>query len=157
MLVKEVKNIAQLMTMSSYDEVVVDSTKSLSTVFPGLFSAKAISKPTQLVIIAKGRIIAGTDLNELKEESVFIKGDSVSLLLPPAKVLDAIVNPSQFEIFIEETGWNEKEVNNLKVKARDLIVSRSIQQGLLKKADVKARQIMENFLRSAGFKKISVH
>lgn len=156
MLVKEVKNIAELMTMSSYDEVVVDSTKSLNTVFPGLLSAKVISKPTQLVIIAKGRIIAGTDLNELKEESVFIKGDSVSLLLPPAKVLDAIVNPSQFEIFIEETGWNEKEVNNLKVKARDLIVSRSIQQGLLKKADVKARQIMENFLRSAGFKKISV-
>lgn len=156
MLVKEVKNIAELMTVSSYDEVVVDSTKSLNTVFPGLLSAKVISKPTQLVIIAKGRIIAGTDLKELKEESVFIKGDSVSLLLPPAKVLDAIVNPSQFEIFIEETGWNEKEVNNLKVKARDLIVSRSIQLGLLKKADIKARQIMENFLRSAGFKKISV-
>lgn len=150
------KNIAELMTVSSYDEVVVDSTKSLNTVFPGLLSAKVISKPTQLVIIAKGRIIAGTDLKELKEESVFIKGDSVSLLLPPAKVLDAIVNPSQFEIFIEETGWNEKEVNNLKVKARDLIVSRSIQLGLLKKADIKARQIMENFLRSAGFKKISV-
>lgn len=139
------KNIAELMTVSSYDEVVVDSTKSLNTVFPGLLSAKVISKPTQLVIIAKGRIIAGTDLKELKEESVFIKGDSVSLLLPPAKVLDAIVNPSQFEIFIEETGWNEKEVNNLKVKARDLIVSRSIQLGLLKKADIKARQIMENF------------
>lgn len=149
------KSIAQLMTMSSYDEVVVDSAKSLSTAIPG-FGDEAIEKRPQLVVIANGQIIAGIDLQELDDKKIYIAGDSVSVSLPAAKILDAIVNPSQYEIFIEEKGWEPAEVNALKVRARDFMIERSLRQGLLKKAGAKAKMIMENFLRSAGFKRINV-
>lgn len=155
-LVKEMKNIAQLMTMSSYDEVVVDSSKSWSADFPGFSGEKSISSKSQLVVIAKGQIVAGIDLQELDQNKIVLAGDSVSITLPKAKVLDAIVNPSQYEIFIEEKGWEPGEVNSIKVRARDQMIDRALRQGLLTKADTKARMIMENFLRSAGFKKISV-
>lgn len=149
------KSIAQLMTMSSYDEVVVDSAKSLSTPIPG-FGEEAVAKSSQLVVIANGQIVAGVDLQELDEKKIYIDGDSVSVTLPAVKILDAIVNPSQYEIFIEENGWEPAEVNTLKVRARDLMIERSLRQGLLKKAGIKAKMIMENFLRSTGFKRISV-
>lgn len=155
-LVKEMKNIAQLMTMSSYDEVVVDSSKSWSAEFPGFSAEKSISSKSQLVVIAKGQIVAGIDLQELDQNKIVLAGDSVSITLPKAKVLDAIVNPSQYEIFIEEKGWEPGEVNSIKVRARDQMIDRALRQGLLTKADTKARMIMENFLRSAGFKRISV-
>jgi Protein of unknown function (DUF4230) len=155
-LVKEMRNIAQLMTMSSYDEVVVDSAKSLSAELPGFSDGDAIQKSSQLVVIANGQIVAGIDLQELDETKIHIEGDSVSVTLPQSKILDAIVNPSQYEIFIEEKGWEPEEVNAIKVKARDNMIERALQQGLLKKADAKARMIMENFLRSAGFKRINV-
>lgn len=155
-LIKEVKNIAQLMTMSSYDEVVVDSSKSVTAQIPGLTAAGSLEKESQLVIIGKGQVVAGIDLQELDEKRIYLKDDSVSIILPPAKVLDAIVNPSQYEIFIEEKGWEAADVNQLKILARDIMVQRSVQQGLLKKADAKARMIMENFLKSIGFKRISV-
>lgn len=150
------KSIAQLMTMSSYDEVVVDSAKSLSSAIPGFSDGDAIEKRSQLVVIANGQIVAGVDLQELDEKKIFIDGDSVSVSLPAAKILDAIVNPSQYEIFIEEKGWEPAEVNALKVRARDNMIERSLRQGLLKKAGTKAKMIMENFLRSAGFKRINV-
>jgi hypothetical protein len=155
-LVKEVKNIAQLMTMASFDEVVVDSSKVMVSSIPGLGVAGEMEKKSELVIIGKGQIVAGINLEELDEKKIYLKDDSVSITLPRAKVLDAIVNPSQYEIFIEEKGWSPQEVNNLKIQARDRMVQRSISQGLLKKADAKAKMIMESFLRSAGFKKVYV-
>jgi Protein of unknown function (DUF4230) len=154
-LIKEVKNIAQLMTMSSYDEVVVDTTKLVGPDFPATVINGGIKK-TQLVIIAKGQIIAGIDLLKLDDKKIFLQNDSVSITLPAAEVLDAIVNPSQFEIFIEEKGWSSQELSNLKVSARQLMIKRASEQGLLIKASTKAKIIMEAFLRSAGFKKISV-
>lgn len=154
-LVKEIKNIAQLMTMSSYDEVVVDTTKFTAPSFPSAVITGGAQK-SQLVIIAKGQLIAGIDLQELNEKKIFLKADSVSIALPTTKILDAIVNPSQFEIFIEEKGWNPSEVNNLKVSARNQMIARAITQGLLVKAKEKTRLIMENFLRSLGFKKIVI-
>jgi Protein of unknown function (DUF4230) len=155
-LVKEMKNIAQLMTMSSYDEVVVDSSKTFATSIPGFSKEIGLEKKSQLVIIAKGQIVAGIDLQKLDESKIFIQADSVAITLPKAEVLDAIVNPSNYEIFIEEKGWQSTEVNSIKVKARNNMIERAMKQGLLKKADLKAKMIMENFLRSAGFKKISV-
>ncbi len=144
------------MTMTSFDEVVVDSSKKTEGGIPGLAASTNEEVSSEIVIIGKGQVVAGIDLLELDERKIYLKDDSVSITLPRAKVLDAIVNPSQYEIFIEEKGWNPEEVNHLKVQARDMMVKRSVDQGLLKKADTKAKMIMENFLRSAGFKRISV-
>jgi Protein of unknown function (DUF4230) len=155
-LVKEMKSIAQLMTMSSYDEVVVDSSKSLAAQIPGFSGSGGLSKNVQIVIIAKGQIVAGIDLEQLDENKIYLNNDSVSITLPKARVLDAIANPSQYEIFIEEKGWEPDEMRRIKVKARDMMIERALRQGILVKANAKGKIIIENFLRSAGFKKISV-
>lgn len=157
-LVKEIKSIAQLMTIANYDEVVADSSKVTEVSVPGFAgSSDGIQKENEVVLIAHGKIVCGTDLAALDEKSIFLKGDSVSLKMPPAKVLEAIVNPSDLEIFIESGSWAPDEINRLKVKAREKMISRATEMGLLAKATVRNKTVMENFLRIAGFKRINLY
>lgn len=155
-MVREVKNIAQLMTVAAYDEVVMDTAKTVTASVPSLFGNVKGESKAQLVLIGRGRVIAGVDLQKLKEEDIYIKADSVSIQLPPAEVLEAIANPSDFEIFSEDGEWPPAEVSMIKIRTKEKMVQRSVQQGLLQKAGSKAVSIMENFLRSAGFKRIHV-
>lgn len=156
-VITQMKSIAQLMTISSYDEVVVDSTKKTLLQLPGLINQPIIPQNSSLVIIAQGQIIAGIDLSEIQQKDVYVRDDSVAIKLPPPKILDVIVNPSQYEIFIEEGGWLPDEVSNLKVKAKQIMIDRFLNNGTLAKANQQAAMIMENFLRTSGFKKVTLY
>lgn len=109
-LIKEIKELAELTTMVSIDEVVVDSI----TANPALLAIKSITGLSlnplspgydQLVLICKGRVTAGTDLAAIGPADIFHKGDSVSLGLPPARILGVIINPTGVETFIENGEW----------------------------------------------------
>ena len=161
-LVKEINNLAQLITISAYNEIAMDSTKSGWKLFnnpliPNLLNLPNIKEPDQkLVLIGKGKILAGVNLSKLTATDVFVKDDSVSVILPKAEILQVILNPSGFEVF-EETGtWTDNEVKAVKIRLRDQLVANALQQNILSKASAKAIIMMENFLRAAGFKKVRV-
>jgi hypothetical protein len=157
-LVENIRDMSQLITIVSFDEVVVTQ----DDVHEGRFIDNFLRNPSfdpmkkKISVIVKGRIFAGMDLKDLKEKDLFVKNDSVSIILPPVKVLDAIVNPSDYEIFIEEGRWETEEVNKLVIAARERMLKRAQEKGLLIKAKTKAKAVMESFFRSVGFKKIAV-
>jgi hypothetical protein len=157
-LVENIRDMSQLITIVSFDEVVVTQ----DDVHDGRFIDNFLRNPSfdpmkkKISVIVKGRIFAGMDLKDLKEKDLFVKNDSVSIILPPVKVLDAIVNPSDYEIFIEEGRWETEEVNKLVIAARERMLKRAQEKGLLIKAKTKAKAVMESFFRSVGFKKIAV-
>jgi hypothetical protein len=160
-LIKEIRPLAQLTTVTAYDELVMDSVKYNP---PGL-ADKLLHMATpipintnydELVIIARGRVIAGTDLDKLTAADLFVEKDSASIVLPQATLLDVIINPSDFETFSEKGIWESEEVNFVKESARSVMQTRAIRQGILQKANLQAVIIMRNFLLAAGFKKISV-
>lgn len=161
-LIKQINELAQLCTVTIFDEVVVDSAEirkksAIETLLPDLsaFGALPITG-RRMVIIARGKIIAGTDLKKLQPGSVFIQKDSVSLTLPPAEILDVIMNPADIETFSEVGEWNDKEITAVKIKARNKMIDRAMKQQVLEKADERSMMLMENFLRGTGFKKIKV-
>ncbi|MCC6287836.1 MAG: DUF4230 domain-containing protein [Chitinophagaceae bacterium] len=161
-LIKQINELAQLCTITVFDEVVTDSSEirkksTIEVLLPDLsdFGTLPVTG-RRIVIIAKGKIIAGTDLKKLQPQSVFIQKDSVSLTLPAAEILDAIINPSDIEIFSEVGVWNDREITAVKIKARNKMIDRAIQQQVLNKADERSIMLMENFLRGAGFKKVFV-
>ncbi len=162
-LIKEIRSIAELVTITSLDEVVVDSLvynrraaffDAVRVVTPLVFLP---SPQKQLVLIGRGKVLAGIDLQQLDTSHLFINADTISLALPPAKILEAIINPSDFETFEERGTWNDKEVTLVKLKARRKMIDRALQQGILERANKKAIAIMENFLRNAGYKKVQVY
>jgi len=161
-LVKEINNLAQLVTIAAYDEIAIDSIKAGWKLFnnpliPGLVNLPNLKKPDEkLIIIGKGKIMAGINLAKLAASDVYVKKDSVSVILPNAEILQVILNPSGFEIFEEKGKWSDDEMKAVKVKARDRLIDKALQQNILQKAAAKGKLMMENFLTAAGFKKISV-
>lgn len=159
-LISEIKELAEMITVTSFDEVVVDSVKaSKYDVINNLtgFSVPTLSPtPDRLVIIAKGKVLAGTDLSGLMPDDIYVKDDSISMVLPPARVLDVITNPSDFSTFTETGEWPPAAVTAVKQKARDRIIRRALNNGILNRAQLRAGSVMESFLRSLGYKRINL-
>lgn len=161
-LIKEINELAQLCTITAYDEVVVDSTvihpkSPLEMLLPDISKFAGLPvKGKRIVIIGKGQVTAGTDLKKLQSRHFFINKDSIALTLPKTEILDAIINPSGFETFDEMGEWSSEAVNAVKVKARNKMIERALQQNILEKAGQRSVMLMENFLRSTGFKKVTV-
>lgn len=161
-VIKEINALAQLITITAYNEVVIDEVvkgKSLfnNPVVPTLLNIPDLTYSNKkLVLIGKGKVLAGIDLAWLTDKDVFIKDDSVAINLPKAQILQVIINPSDFDTF-EETGtWTDTEVRGVKIKLKDRLVITALRQNILPQAASKAKLVMENFLSGAGFKKVTV-
>ncbi len=157
-LIKNIKTIAQLVTVTSYDEVVVDSlvynkAAAIFDLFRRVSPMAMLPSPQkQLVLIGRGKVLAGTNLQKLNYQSIKVSNDTAWINLPEAEILEAIINPSDFETFEERGQWSDNEVIAVKVKAREKMISRAIERGILDKANKKASAVIENFLHTAGYK-----
>lgn len=159
-LISEIKELAEMITVTSFDEVVVDSIKA--SPFDVVHNITGISLPTlspsadQLVIIARGKVMAGIDLSNLMPDDIYVEKDSIRMTLPPARVFDVITNPSDFSTFSETGDWPSAAATALKTQARDKILRRALNQGILNRANARAAAVMESFLRSLGYTRISL-
>jgi hypothetical protein len=160
-LIREIRPLAQLVTVAAHEEIVLDSIKyhepGLANKFLRLTTPLPVSlQYDELVLIVRGKVMAGIDLEQLRLADVSVSKDSVSITLPAATVLDVIMNPSDVETFSEKGEWEAEEVTILKESARTILRQRALKQGLLQKANLQATLILKNFLQAAGFKKIQV-
>jgi hypothetical protein len=160
-LINDIRQISQLFTITVYDEVVMDSTKFaqqnvISKMLQATIPGAAPVGFAQVVLVAKGKVIAGTDLQKITEKDVFIEKDSVSLQLPQAQILDVIVNPSDVSTFSETGDWSPNEITQVKSRIKNKLVQRALAQDVLNKANAQGVAIMENFLRTVGYKKVVV-
>ena len=161
LVISEIKKIAELHTAKLYCEVVADSViispgeaamlaMQESGAFP-ILPPMVFSKGKKMVLIAKGRVIAGLDLSALNEKNIVVRNDSVWITLPPAKILDIITNPSDFEVFTEEGDWSSTEINTVKQKAIGIMRNEALNRGLTNQANERAKLLMGDFLKASGF------
>lgn len=90
------------------------------------------------------------------DKDVFVNQDSVSIYLPSAVIRDVIINPSDIETFYESGRWSNEEMTILKMSARAKLLQEAANLGLIQNANLKARSVIEQFLKAAQFKKIVV-
>ena len=160
LLITEIKQIATLFTIESSDEVVVSQVRPVPAGSPkkilDWISPLPLAQAERLVLVVKGKVIAGTDLSRLESNAVFIRDDSVSVTIPAARIQDIIVNPSGTDVFIEEGNWSQAETNKLVSQASEKLRQRATEKGILLKADEQALKVLRNFLALQGFQKIRV-
>lgn len=144
-LVKEIRSLGQVITATYHDEVVVDST--IKHPFPQLPVTD-----DKLVIIARGKVLAGMDLKLLADSSITVSGDTVWMLLPQTKILDVIINPGDYETFQEKGKWSPEAVTAVKLSAKGKITANAYNKNIIDKANSKAKAVLEDFLHAAGFK-----
>lgn len=149
--VEEVKAIAKLFSQQYSNEIVVHKIHTR----PGIFS----NYKDKLILIAEGKSYAGTDLSKMKQEDIKII-DSVSceIIIPKAEILETIINPSGFRVFIEEGYWktNYDAVQKVKKEAVDSLEQMAKSKDILAKADEKSVKMMKNFMQSLGYKNVNV-
>jgi hypothetical protein len=157
-VIKQIQAIAQLTTISAYEELVADTTVTdTRTINIPLLPAIELPAPTRkLVIIGKSTTNIGIDMQQLRDDDISGTKDSIHIVLPAAQILDVIVNPSDVEVFIEEGAWDNTAVANLKNKIRYLAVSDAMSRGLLAQSERKAVDVLTNFFKAAGYNKVVI-
>lgn len=158
-IITEINTLAQLITITFTDEIVMDTAKignGMPSLLPANIGTLLVPAIDRLVIIGRGKVIVGANLKDLRENDIQVTGDSIHVILPHAKIIQTIMNPSDFETFDEKGNWNEAAVTALKIKIRNQINVHALQQKVLQQADERCKNIMESFLKNTGFKKVAI-
>jgi len=146
-IIQQVKNIAQMFTQTYYDEYVYDT---------GVMRTPPFNANKRLIFIAKGEVISGFDLSELSERSIIRREKSIVVKLPPARILEVVINPSGFETFIEEGEITFEESKKFHEDARRIFERNAREKGILKNSAEQGRQMLEKFLRLLGFETVEI-
>lgn len=150
-----IRTLGELTTACFYDEIVLNSSKPgiLSSTPLGSIAKEGLGRDLDdhLVIIARGTVRAGIDLQKMSPEDVRIAGDTVVIRLPYPEYLDIIVNPSHFEIFAESGIWTQQQVASLQDTARERLIREADIAGLKSTAYEGAMDAVTNLLAACGY------
>ncbi len=157
-LITEMKELAELFSVSQYHEVIVDSTISEKSQLDQAFALLDFDTYTErsVVYIAHGKVYAGFDLSALHDSSLVVKDSVLTIKLHSPEIMDVIVNPNDFALF-EQTGeWSFDELTAIKARAKDMIRRRAIESSILERSEKAGVESLKAFYSSMGFKKVDV-
>lgn len=150
-----IRALGELTTACFYDEIVLTGTKKnlLSASPLGSLAREGFGKDVDdhLVIIARGRVRSGIDLQKMEPGDVRILGDTVILRLPPPQYLDVLVNPSDIEVFAESGKWTQQQMSGLQESARRKLVAEADHVGLKRTAYEGAMEAVSDLLLACGY------
>ena len=149
-VVEKIKEISEFSTACYYEEAVLKERKVEKNEggFLGLVDTET---SREIVIIAKGKVRAGFDLSKVTEDKMIIKSDTICITLPEPQIFDVIVNPSDYEMYIEEGKWSHEEVTALQTNYRAQLLAKAQERGILNKAKEAAKKRLESLFMTFGF------
>ena len=153
-VVEKIKSISEFTTACYYEEAVLKNSKTEAgkqNVLMNLVHIEADSVHSEVVILAKGKVRAGYDLGKISADQIRISGDSISVALPEPEIFDVIVNPSDYEMYIEEGKWNHDEISAMQAEYRNALTEKSKENGLLQKADETGKTRLATLFKALGF------
>lgn len=159
-VVTEIRNIAELTTACYYEDVILKDKKPSETV--GGKVVNSISKNEKpiledhIVIVASGNVRAGFNLAKLTPKDVVAEDTVLTVTLPKAEILEVIVNPSDYDIYIEDGRWSHEQVTKVEDQARAQIRQDAIADGLLQHAEELGISKLTELFKTYGFKKVII-
>ena len=160
-VVTEIRKIAQFTSACYYEDVILKDKKaneSLGGKVVNSFSKK--DKPIledEIVIVASGNVRAGFDLSKLSEKDIVIRDSVLEVTLPKAEIFEVIVNPSGFDVYIEDGTWSHEQVTKVENKAMNKIRKDAINDGLLEKATELGVTKLTELFKTFGYKEVVIH
>lgn len=159
-VIEEIKKIGEFTSACYYKEIVIKGNKR-SDFNDSTFGRLKVRMTNQeemdeIVLIANGKVRAGFDLSEIESDRICISGDTISMELPEAEIFDVIVNPSDYEIYVEIGNWGHSQVTSLQKAARDSIEHNALLYGLIEKAEKSGLEKLDNLFRSFGFSHVNL-
>jgi hypothetical protein len=160
LVVERVQNLGRLETVKYTVEHVVEAEKE-GQVFLFIEIGRY-----RVLLVAYGEVVAGVDLTQVRPEDVRVEGSNVTIVLPPAEILSSEVDPARTRIYKVREGildglLGDDEVDKdlileLLDQAEQEIVSGTVEDGILQKAEAGAQVTLTQFLRALGFTDVEV-
>lgn len=160
-VVTEIRKIAQFTSACYYEDVILKDKKaseSLGGKVVNSFSKK--DKPIledEIVIVASGNVRAGFDLSKLSDKDIVIRDSVLEVTLPKAEIFEVIVNPSGFDVYVEDGTWSHEQVTKVENKAMNKIRKDAISDGLLGKATELGVTKLTELFKTFGYKEVVIH
>lgn len=158
-VVTEIKKISEFTTACFYEEIVLQESKASDNVtnkIAGFFGKKEAICSDEIVIIANGKVRAGFNLKNLKDEDIVVKDSVLSINLPKAEIFDVIVNPSDFDVYIEDGTWSQDQVTKIENKAIERIKADAVKDGIMKKAEESGIKKLTEIFKTFGFSEVNI-
>lgn len=149
-VVEKIKEISEFTTACYYEEAVLKDSK-VEKHEGGFLGLVDTETSKEIVIIAKGKVRAGFDLSKVTEDKINIKNDTIGITLPEPEIFDVIINPSDYEMYIEEGKWSHEEVTALQTNYRTQLLAKANDAGILNKAKEAGKKRLESLFMTFGF------
>ncbi len=159
-IVEEIRNIGEFTSTCYYEEIVIKSSKSneFNDTKLGRLTAKVMDEVIdEIVILANGKVRAGFDLSKVNPSSIMASGDTLAITLPQAEIFDVILNPSDYEIYVETGKWSHETVSALQTEASDSLHTHALNFGIIAKAEKSGLTKLNQLFKTFGFNHITIH
>lgn len=143
--------VEQIRAIGEWEFLTVSDEEIVDTVRHGFFGDDELSR------IYYGTLRFGIDMSKADEQSVSVKGDSLSVRLPAVGLLDDhFIDEARTRSFIEEGKWSEADKAALTRKAARQMRRRCLTPANLKAAKENAQRQTEAFFHNLGYKHVKV-
>ena len=161
-VVTSIRKIAELATACFFEEKILVEKKANAVVdnkigelIAGVAHKDAIIED-ELCLIAKGQVRAGYDLRDLKEDDLKYENNILTIKLPEVKILEVIINPKGWDIYVEDGTWSDAQIRDIKLKAKELVKADALENGILEKAAKSGSDKIKALMLSLGYKNVVV-
>jgi hypothetical protein len=148
-VITEIKSLGRLETVQFLMQTVIDLEREPSNAWQQIFGTD------KLLLVAGGEVVAGFDLAKVDAEHITVRGDHVTLILPPPEILYSRVDNEETYVYERTSGLFRKPDIRIEGEARQLaeqaMRDRALRGDVLRQAEANGRLQLEAFLRSLGF------
>jgi hypothetical protein len=152
-LILRVRALSRLETIRYSLETIIEGGSDPG----GLLSFLGIGRE-KLVLIARGQVMAGVDFSRMEPDDIVVKGQKVTLYLPPAEILVSKLDNERTGVYEYEKGlFTRRDVqleSELRARAEEELVRRAMEDGILTQAEANAKAYLLLLLHSLGFTEV---
>lgn len=95
---------------------------------------------------------AGYDLSKIRPNGIKTEGDMVIVNLPEIEIFDAVINPSNYEVFDKYGScWTAEIESEIFKEAKEDLVDKALSKGLLETAEKSGEKVLTALFKSFGY------
>lgn len=144
--ITNIKAIRQWEFLSITDEEIIDTTRH------------SFWGDNDLVRIYYGTLRLGIDMNDVKDDWIQVKEDSVICSLPPIKLLDNnFIDEAKTRSFYETGKWTGKDRQDMYDRAYSVMKKRCLSTKNISKAEDNAINQFYKMLKTMGFSNVKIN
>ena len=151
-VVEGIQELDQLATVRWTESVPV-TRETGGDVLDRVFSGEKV------IVIATGKVEAGVDLGDIGEDDVSVKGDSVTIDLPPPEILSVSLDEEQTRVYDRDFSPlnvrpDDDLVEDARLQAVEKIEGAARENEILDTAEHNAEDSVRAFVTTLGFEKV---